>query len=214
MNDIMKRFNDTEVRIILIENEPYFIAVDICRVLGITNPTESLRSIDKDDLITTEVMDRLGRKQNASAVNESGLYDLIFKSRKPMARAFRRWVTSEVLPSIRKTGRYAISESLKNKSTRTRNLLTDEWHNHGVKLPKEFACLTVEEYKALQFEKGKRKKDFTEGELKTLMALEAMEMLNLHYNPVEGFLECRESLNTTAEKVNEVKYKNKKLIEK
>ena len=212
MNDIMKKFDNAEVRIVLVENEPYFIAVDVCRALNITNPTESLRSIYKDDLITTEVIDRLGRKQNASAVNESGLYDLIFKSRKPLARAFRRWVTSEVLPSIRKTGRYAISESLKNKSTKTRNLLTDEWHNHGVQLPEEFAYLTVEEYKALQFKKGKRKKDFTEGELKTLMALEAMEILNLHYNPVEGFIECRKSINTTAEKVNEIKHRNNKLL--
>ena len=210
----MKKFNNSEVRIVVIENEPYFVAVDVCRVLGMSNTAESLRSLDDDDIISTDTVDRLGRKQNVNAVNESGLYDLVLRSRKPQARLFRKWVTSEVLPSIRKTGRYTISESLKSKSTKAQNLLTDEWRKSGVKLPKEFACLTVEEYKALQFEKGKRKKDFTEGELKTLMALEAMEMLNLHYNPVEGFIECRESINTTAEKVNEIKYKNRKLIQK
>lgn len=202
---MIEKFNNTDVRIIVKNDEPYFVAVDVCRVLGMSNTKESLNSVHKDDIILTDTIDRMGRKQKMNAVNESGLYDLILRSRKPEAKSFRRWVTKIVLPSIRKTGGFHISNTLKSKSTKTRNLLTDEWAGHGVSNGKEFAYLTLEEYRLLQFEKGKRKKDFDEVELKTLMALEAMEMLNLHYNPVEGYIECKESLKGTAKKVLEVK---------
>ena len=104
------------------------------------------------------------------------------------------------------------SATLKQKSTKARNILTDEWQKHGVTSPKEYAYLTLEEYRLLQFEKGKRKKDFDDGELKTLMALEAMEMLSLHYNPVKGFIECKSNMRNTAQKVIDVKKHNKQPI--
>jgi hypothetical protein len=86
-------------------------------------------------------------------------------------------------------------------------MLTDEWQKNGVKERWQYGKLTLEEYKLLQFEKGKRKKDFNDGELKTLLALEAMEMLSLHYNPVEGFIECKKNMTSTAQKVLEIKEK-------
>ena len=205
MDTMIKRFEGDEVRIFTIDNEPYFSIYDVCKVLGITNSRNVTARLEKDDVRTMDGVDSIGRKTKLSVTSEGGLYNLIFISRKPEAKAFKKWVTHEVIPSIRKTGAYSIPGALRKKSTRTRNLLTDEWQNHGVQDPKHFAYLTLEEYKQLQFEKDKRKKDFDDGELKTLMALEAMEMLSLHYNPVEGYIECKENLKKTAKKVIEVK---------
>lgn len=78
----------------------------MCDVLEIANPRDSVSRLHKDDVGTTDTIDRLGRSQRVTTVNESGLYDVILDSRKPQAKRFRRWVTSEVLPSIRKDGGY------------------------------------------------------------------------------------------------------------
>ena len=103
-------FNETPVRAFLDEaGEPWFVAADVCRVLDIQNVTQATQQLDEDDLCNTEVIDTLGRKQTANTVSEAGLYQLVFASRKPEAKAFKRWVTKEVLPSIRRTGGYGLA---------------------------------------------------------------------------------------------------------
>ena len=79
---------------------PVFVIADICAVLELSNATMACRGLHADDLSTIEVIDSLGRLQHANACNESGLYQLIFQSRKQAAKAFTRWVTSEVLPAV------------------------------------------------------------------------------------------------------------------
>ena len=94
---------------------PWFNASDVCDALEMGNPSQAIKShVDADDLQKLEVIDNLGRTQQTNHVNESGLYALIFGSRKESAKRFKRWVTSEVLPSIRKTGEY-VNEDLKAK---------------------------------------------------------------------------------------------------
>lgn len=83
---------------------------DVCEVLGIGNVSDAIARLDDDEFDTIEVTDSIGRKQKTYVVNESGLYSLIMTSRKPEAKAFKKWVTSEVLPSIRKTGGYGRQE--------------------------------------------------------------------------------------------------------
>ena len=100
------RFESHEVRALTINNEPWFVLADLCRVLDLSNPSMVATRIDPDALSTTEVIDSMGRKQHAGIVNEPGLYEVVFLSRKPEARAFKRWITHEVIPSIRKTGGY------------------------------------------------------------------------------------------------------------
>ena len=93
-----------ELRVIDRNGEPWFVAADVCKALGISNPTQAVRQhVDTDDWAILKI-EEMGRSPNC--VNESGLYSLILKSRKPEARAFKKWVTSEVLPTIRKTGGY------------------------------------------------------------------------------------------------------------
>jgi prophage antirepressor-like protein len=102
-------FDDKSVRTFVIDGDPWFLAADVCDVLDIGNVSMAVGRLDEDGVSTTEVIDSLGRRQSAKIVSESGLYELVFLSRKPNARAFKRWVTLEVLPSIRKTGSYGVS---------------------------------------------------------------------------------------------------------
>lgn len=95
-----------EVRAQEIQGEPWFVLKDVCDVLGIKNAREAAKRLDEDDVGQTDVVDRAGRMQNMSIINESGLYTTIIRSDKPQAKAFRKWITGEVLPSIRKTGGY------------------------------------------------------------------------------------------------------------
>jgi prophage antirepressor-like protein len=96
---------------------PKFVAKDVCNALGITNASSALNALDSDEK-GIEKVDTLGGKQNVLYVTESGLYAIIMRSNKPSAREFRKWVTSTVLPSIRKTGAYVpatnISEIISN----------------------------------------------------------------------------------------------------
>ena len=97
------------VRTVQIEQSPWFFAVDVCQALGLTNPAMALLAVDDED--KTEHNDYLGSGRKPMLVNESGLYTLILKSRKKQAKRFKRWVTSDVLPSIRMTGSYSITPS-------------------------------------------------------------------------------------------------------
>ena len=88
---------------------PWFNANDVCSALEFTNPHKAVADhVDADDLTKREVIDTLGRLQRANFINESGLYALILGSTKDAAKRFKRWVTSEVLPAIRKTGAYSV----------------------------------------------------------------------------------------------------------
>lgn len=94
-----------QVRMLVIEDQPWFAAKDVCSVLGIANSRRVAASLDDDEVRVYGLRTPSGRQQ-MQLVNESGLYNLIFRSRKAEARAFRRWVTAEVLPSIRRSGGY------------------------------------------------------------------------------------------------------------
>ncbi|WP_257639478.1 BRO family protein [Alloscardovia macacae] len=87
-------------------DNPWFVLKDVMHVLGLGNPSETVRSLDEDEFSNTELIDSLGRKQNSYIVSEAGLYSLILRSRKSEARKFKRWITHEVLPQIRRTGGY------------------------------------------------------------------------------------------------------------
>ena len=100
--------NGFNIRGGLIGNEPYFALVDICKALDISNPSMTIQQLDEDERAKLD----LGRQGEAWAVTESGLYRIIMRSDKPQARPFQKWVTSEVLPSIRKNGIYATEATI------------------------------------------------------------------------------------------------------
>ena len=106
----MQVFNFSEnantINIIMQEGNPWFRAKDVCDALGLDNVTKALGNLDEDERLTLPVV-RAGQNRNMNFASESGVYALIFQSRKPAAKTFRKWVTSEVLPQIRKTGSYS-----------------------------------------------------------------------------------------------------------
>lgn len=117
MNDlkIFKNAEFGEIRTIEVDNEPWFVGKDVAEVLGYVKPLNAIAShIDEDDSLKQGLIDSLGRVQETIFINESGLYSLILSSKLPNAKAFKRWVTAEILPTIRKHGMYATEELLSN----------------------------------------------------------------------------------------------------
>lgn len=116
-----------EVRMTERKGEPWFVLADLCKALSIEHIKDTVNRLEEDEVGQTEVIDRMGRKQRAYIVNESGMYAVILRSDKPQAKPFRKWVTSEVLPAIRKTGSFAMGggttyqhEELRKKNTQIR----------------------------------------------------------------------------------------------
>jgi prophage antirepressor-like protein len=114
MNEINTTFSfDTEtVRVAGTPDSPVFCAKDVCETLGLSKYRDAIASLDSDERVSISV-DTLGGTQEMTFVTESGLYSLIFKSRKENANRFRKWVTGEVLPAIRKTGTFSVAPIIK-----------------------------------------------------------------------------------------------------
>ncbi|MGP1274197.1 MAG: BRO-N domain-containing protein [Caulobacterales bacterium] len=96
----------SEFRVIDRNGEPWFVLSEVCRELEVNNVSDAASRLDEDEKDNVDIIDAIGRNRKTLIINESGLYSLILTSRKPAAKRFKKWVTSEVLPSIRKTGRY------------------------------------------------------------------------------------------------------------
>jgi len=99
MKNLVFKFESNEVRTVIIENEPWFVLKDVCKVLDLGNTTMTAERLDEDEKATFSQIECL--RNDTIFVNESGLYSVILRSDKPQAKPFRKWVTSEVLPSIR-----------------------------------------------------------------------------------------------------------------
>ena len=104
-------YNGENVRTIIKDGEPLFALKDICKILEISDSKVAARKLDEDEGCFLPLIDKMGRKQNTMFVTESGFYHIVLKSNKPNAKPFRKWVTSEVLPSIRTTGQYVDTEN-------------------------------------------------------------------------------------------------------
>ena len=105
-------YESSEVRTVQVNGEPWFVLADVCKVLEISNSRNISSRLEPDEKGVT-LVDTLGGTQQMTIINESGLYTVILRSDKPQAKPFRKWVTSEVLPSIRKHGAYMTPETIK-----------------------------------------------------------------------------------------------------
>ena len=105
-----------EVRTLEINGEPWFVGSDVATALGYSNPRKAIIDhVDEEDKNTVTIRDGIQGNPNQTIINESGLYSLIMSSKMEKAKEFKRWVTSEVLPSIRKTGAYSITQTVSDK---------------------------------------------------------------------------------------------------
>ena len=113
MNELQKAFNYSghEVKTIVIDNQPWFVAKDVSDVLGFRDPYTATRGLDDDEKLLHTLFVS-GQNRETTVINESGLYSLILKSNKEEAKQFKKWITHEVLPTIRKTGGYIANEDL------------------------------------------------------------------------------------------------------
>lgn len=121
MNDV-KIFENPEfgrVRTTVIDGEPWFVAADVCHALDIGNPSDALNRLD-DDERTLVSIEGASNGKPVNGVNEPGLYSLVLGSRKPEAKAFKRWITHEVIPAIRKTGGYSVKQAEQDKTREMR----------------------------------------------------------------------------------------------
>lgn len=108
-------FENAEVRTVEVNGEPWFVGKDVADVLGYAKARNAIAAhVDEDDALIQGVTDNLGRTQDTTLINESGVYALIFGSKLPTARKFKHWVTAKVLPAIRRHGVYAVDEVLAN----------------------------------------------------------------------------------------------------
>ena len=100
-----------QVRTLTLNDEPWFVGKDVAEVLGYKNQNDALvKHVDDEDKDTIAIRDSIGRNRNTPIINESGLYSLVLSSKLPSAKKFKRWVISEVLPALRKTGQYQVKE--------------------------------------------------------------------------------------------------------
>lgn len=124
MNELqIFNFEGKDIRTVIKDNQPWFVGKDVAEVLGYSNSRKALADhIDIEDKDDVTIRDAIGREQTATVINESGLYSLILKSQLPYAKRIKRWVTSEVLPSIRKYGAY-ITEDVMAKTLNDPNYI-------------------------------------------------------------------------------------------
>ena len=113
MNEVTNwTFGETEVRTIELDGDPWWVLSDVCKVLELNSPHKVADRLEEDERNQIPVTDSIGRQQLTTVINESGLYSVILRSDKPQAKPFRKWVTSEVLPTIRKHGAYMTPDVL------------------------------------------------------------------------------------------------------
>lgn len=110
-------YENSEIRTVEKDGEPWWVLADVCKVLELTTPSRVAERLEKDEVSQTHTIDRMGRTQKSTIINESGLYAVILRSDKPQAKPFRKWVTNEVLPSIRKHGAYMTDQTLEQALT-------------------------------------------------------------------------------------------------
>jgi len=110
MNELqIFNYSENQVRTVLKDGQPYFVAVDVCGVLNLSNTSESIKGLDDDEKSTLRITEG---GPEANIITESGLYSLIIRSNKPEAKKFKKWITAEVLPTIRKTGGYVSNDEM------------------------------------------------------------------------------------------------------
>lgn len=200
MTAVQRAFEGHDIRIVDQSGEPWFVAADVCAVLGLANVTRALSALDDDERNTLTISQGNRGNPNVNVISESGLYALIVRSNKPEAKAFRRWVTHEVLPAIRQTGSYSLP-GISHDSKEQRKALTEQWLLHGATKRHHYANLTRREYQLLGHGwNGIKKADMSAEQKADLMVLEALETRKLVYDrEIRGYRELDASLQETGQ---------------
>jgi prophage antirepressor-like protein len=198
-------FEEKNIRAIEIDGQPWFLAKDVCNALNHSDVSVALSRLEDDEKLT-QTMFVSGQNRKVLLVNESGLYALIFTSRLEKAREFRKWVTSVVLPQIRKTGKFEIPETVghvtREKSKQIRNNFTDTLKAHGINKPVEYAVITNSQKDHLGI-KRKPKSQFNQNELDAVAMSEILSAFRLRNSRVSGVTKVKPITDDSAMIVHE-----------
>lgn len=187
------------IRTVEIDGVVWFVASDVCKILGHTNTTKAMQRLDSDEKANF----KLGLSGGGTnCVNEYGLYNLIMGSRKETAKSFKRWVTHEVIPSIRKTGEYSLNKdsrkAIREKSKEIRNRFTAMQKAHGYTEQHEYIQTTRQMKQKLGI--TAKKDDMTKQELATISAAEWLSIAMV--TDEKGYYEVNPVCVTASETVN------------
>ncbi|MGM0968721.1 MAG: BRO-N domain-containing protein [Bacillota bacterium] len=199
MNHFEKVFDykGNNVRTFMRDEEIWFVAKDVCDVLGMTDGRKSVNLLDNDERNTVPVIDVLGRSQKTLIINEPGLYTLILKSRKPEAKQFKRWVTHDVLPTIRKSGIYVSEDATREQKLFNYELLEETFRNCGIENLHELYKECVDYYKENKIRLDyKRSSKHRRNDKKKSLSDSRIEMMKKIENVLqERELKYKQSLN-------------------
>ncbi|MEH7552769.1 BRO-N domain-containing protein [Bacillus altitudinis] len=199
MNQFEKVFDykGNNVRTFMRDEEIWFVAKDVCDVLGMTDGRKSVNLLDNDERNTVPVIDVLGRSQKTLIINEPGLYTLILKSRKPEAKQFKRWVTHDVLPTIRKSGIYVSEDATREQKLFNYELLEETFRNCGIENLHELYKECVDYYKENKIRLDyKRSSKHRRNDKKKSLSDSRIEMMKKIENVLqERELKYKQSLN-------------------
>ena len=188
-------FNANQVRIQIINDKEYFCAKDICDILEIKNNRQALLRVESEDVILTDTPTNSGIQQ-MSFVNEAGLYSLIFQSKKEEAKNFKKWVFEEVLPTIRKTGKYEVAPQLPQFNSEFLLQLSEAMREKEKLIEKQTQEIQVLEYSKATVEKNL---EIKEGEVKEKDAI--------IQKSAQAFREAARLFKQVADKTGCIKFK-------
>ena len=179
-------FNSNDIRIQIIDGTEYFCAKDVCDVLGYVNSTKAIQdNCKKDGVTTSEVIDALGRIQNANFITEPNLLRLIIKSKLPSAEKFEAWVFEEILPQIRKTGKYEIQQTPQLSQKEQALFLAKSLIQAEVENTQKQEVIQKQEEVIEQFIEAKEHKNYTQ----TADIIGMPQQKFLEYLRVNGYIE-------------------------
>jgi len=199
-------YEQRKLRTIKKGSDVWFVAQDVAEILGIVNIRKNLQTIKSTwrDNVTISYTNSYHNQETVSIINEPALYMLIFRSRKEEAHKFQEWVAEDVIPAIRKTGKYEINPLLKIESKEARNHLTDELKNHGIKTPIEFIKFTSKIKKCIGIKGNKKKELMDSDELKRLKIAEDLIAYKLEKTNVSGYNDVKEKINDSLDGINKL----------
>ena len=195
--EVFKDSRFGEVRVAGTSENPLFCLADICRALDLDS-SQVMKRLDDGVVSIHPIMDSIGREQKANFVTEDGLYDVILDSRKPQAKTFRKWVTSEVLPSIRKTGSYSIMNKVPQTFAEALRLAAEQQEEIErqqklieVQTPKaEFYDDVVESKDAMPMDKVAKTLNMGIGRNKLFEVLRNEKILMGNNTPYQKYVDC------------------------
>jgi len=208
MNELRRfNFESEEIRAIKKGSIAWLVAKDVCKVLEIKNNRDALKDLNESEKLVS-VITTSGQRRKLTFVNESGVYALILKSRKPETQKLRFWVTSEVLPAIQKTGRYELPEPknspIRIESARIRNQHTKVLSEHEINKKHEYIQLTLATKSGLEIPKDHKKPEYSFSELLKTQLAESLATFTIHENNINGYRDIKPVVLDSAVKIKDL----------